>query len=821
MTGTRCNDIAAVLGVGGWDRWLGLRELALSDGSASVGWTYALAPWVWVLIVLAAVGVGWWSYRGLRGPVGWRVAMAGLRAGALVLLAVLLAGPVAVHVSQRVEPDVLLVMVDRSGSMGLRDMTGGSGEAVSRDAALRSALSEQAGELTGWADDQRRRVVWMGFDAGVQRIEAPGEAGSLPAADGQRTALRTSLEQALGEAGGRPVTGVVLMTEGRSPERLGGELLRRLTDQSVRVYPVPLGSASPPMDLAVEDVAVPPAAFVGDEVTVRATVRQPGAEARGVAAVDPGRVVVRLVDAEGGAVLAEQRLGAGRPLGRAVRLSAAAQQTGTARWRVEVEHESPTGEPELNLTNNASAVRVDVIDRPLRVVYLEGYPRWEYRYLVALLDREPTIDASVLLVSASEGFTQEGDSPIGRFPATAEELSPFDVVILGDVPPGELSERQMQLVREQVATRAAGLLWIGGERHTPTAWAQTPMEVMLPMRSPESTVAMGYGSGGWPWRLATTGEAQRLGVLDALGSGEEAGEMQGADAAGSLLETPAVQWRQGLGNLQPAARVLVRAASEGGGAGDGSRAGDDALVVVQPYGGGRVMYVATDETWRFRRGRGPVLFERFWLDLVRSLGRPRVQQAGDAAVSLAVLPPRLRLGQTAVVRVRVDDPLVAEQVPGLLEVRVAAGNDEAERGADASSGGGVQTLRLRRDPAMGGGVTYSTTWTPGRSGSLGLTLADPGLAGEPVQASADVLAPDDEMRQPAADHDRLSALAQATGGQVVPLDELGRVGGLLRDLSRRQDVQRREPLWHGPLPLGLLVVLLSLEWVGRRLLRWD
>jgi hypothetical protein len=433
-------------------------------------------------------------------------------------------------------------------------------------------------------------------------------------------------------------------------------------------------------------------------------------------------VVVRLVDAEGGAVLAEQRLGAGRPLGRAVRLSAAAQQTGTARWRVEVEHESPTGEPELNLTNNASAVRVDVIDRPLRVVYLEGYPRWEYRYLVALLDREPTIDASVLLVSASEGFTQEGDSPIGRFPATAEELSPFDVVILGDVPPGELSERQMQLVREQVATRAAGLLWIGGERHTPTAWAQTPMEVMLPMRSPESTVAMGYGSGGWPWRLATTGEAQRLGVLDALGSGEEAGEMQGADAAGSLLETPAVQWRQGLGNLQPAARVLVRAASEGGGAGDGSRAGDDALVVVQPYGGGRVMYVATDETWRFRRGRGPVLFERFWLDLVRSLG---------------------------------------------------------------------------------------------------LTLADPGLAGEPVQASADVLAPDDEMRQPAADHDRLSALAQATGGQVVPLDELGRVGGLLRDLSRRQDVQRREPLWHGPLPLGLLVVLLSLEWVGRRLLRWD
>ena len=113
--------------------------------------------------------------------------------------------------------------------------------------------------------------------------------------------------------------------------------------------------------------------------------------------------------------------------------------------------------------NNTARIRLELIDRPIRVLYVEGYPRWEYRYLKNMLMREKSILSSILLLSADRGFAQEGDVPITRLPGDAEEIEPFDVIIVGDVPSSFFSAAQLSLIRDHVGARGAGLLWVGGD----------------------------------------------------------------------------------------------------------------------------------------------------------------------------------------------------------------------------------------------------------------------------------------------------------------------------------------------------------------------
>src|SRR5690606_16936658 len=89
----------------------------------------------------------------------------------------------------------------------------------------------------------------------------------------------------------------------------------------------------------------------------------------------------------------------------------------------------------------------------------------------------------------------------------------------------------------------------------------------------------------------------------------------------------ALRWVQGVGALKPAVEVLAQVSGP-----EGSEA---PLILLQRFGAGRSLYVATDDTWRWRYGRGELYFEQFWIQLVRLLSRQRLDQSG-AGVRLAV-----------------------------------------------------------------------------------------------------------------------------------------------------------------------------------------
>src|SRR6185295_6199652 len=304
----------------------------------------------------------------------------------------------------------VVVMADRSASMTVADAPSATGDArVTREQQLISAAR------TGWptfaALAQKRNVLFLGFDSGVfdLRTANDGPGGSptgidLGKAEGQRTMIGQSLEQTLHRVAARPVAGIVMLSDGRSADSPGRSALRQLESRQIPVYTVPLGSPTPLVDLAVGRVDSPSAAFVGDLVPVSVDIERLGGTGPGI------RGKVQLVDDATEVVLDE------RPLEDPVQpnapdhvtLTAHPEQPGQMSWSVRLVLDTP----DLTTANNRAAVRLELVDRPIRVVYFDGYPRWEYRYLKNLLVREKSIKSSTLLLAPDRRYLQEGTDPL-------------------------------------------------------------------------------------------------------------------------------------------------------------------------------------------------------------------------------------------------------------------------------------------------------------------------------------------------------------------------------------------------------------------------
>src|SRR5262245_18840454 len=345
------------------DRILQLKTLSTGGEDVELRFVHQFPAWAWVLALIAAVLLAGWSYWALLGNRAARTALASSRWLLLVLVAILIAGPQLVRQNMRLERDWVVLMADRSASMSVADAPGPAGARVSRDAQLRQALGRAWPALSKLSGD--RNLLTLGFDAGVFDVPLAPEGPTLGDASGRRTAIGQSLEQALRRVSARPVAGVVLLSDGRSSDVPTRAVMRQLETRQIPVYVVPMGSASPLVDVAVGRIDAPSAAFVGDLVPVTAEIEQRGGEA-GMT----GKV--QLIDDATGLPLDERALPRGPEPGR-VTLVARPEKPGEARWTVRIVLDAP----DLTAENNSMPVRLELADRPIRVVYFDGYPRWE------------------------------------------------------------------------------------------------------------------------------------------------------------------------------------------------------------------------------------------------------------------------------------------------------------------------------------------------------------------------------------------------------------------------------------------------------------
>jgi hypothetical protein len=222
------------------------------------------------------------------------------------------------------------------------------------------------------------------------------------------------------------------------------------------------------------------------------------------------------------------------------------------------------------------------------------------------------------------------------------------------------------------------------------------------------------------------------------------------------------------------------------------------------YGAGTIIYVATDEIWRWRYGRGELIPEQFWIQLLRLLGREAAED--DVAVQLHVSPTPARVDQPV--------QIVVERV----DVRVLTNPPERVRVDILNSDGALlEELELVRSSE----TTWGGSWRPMVTGEVVVQVVDPtirSVAGI-LQEQFDVRWPEQETRMADADHELLESIAEATGGAVYTSGSFDDLALPKRSFTMSRPL--RERLWTSPLAFFLLVLLGTLEWGGRRLARLD
>jgi hypothetical protein len=767
----------------GWApvRWLlGLDAIPADAPVVRWAWERPLPAWAWAAAVVGAALAAWLSYRQVDVGPGRRRTLAVIRAFSIAFLVALVAGPVLEVPRERIEPDAVLVLADRSRSLEIEDTTGADGTPRTRDAVLRSIAAQSPLDSLG----AEHRVTWFGFAEALSPLPRDARGGvAVGEATGERTLLAQSIDQALARTSGRPVSAIVLLTDGRTTDPPDRALVRRLQSEGIVVSSVALGADAALGDASVADVQAPRRAFVRDLVPVEASV-----ERRGPARTRAMRV--ELVDRSTGAVLDSAELapraGTADAARETVQLVATPPASGDASWEVRVADASAARD--LIPANDRRAVPIAIVDRPVRILYVDGYPRWEYRYLKNLLQRERSVESAVMLLSADRDFAQEGNTPIARLPRTREEFDRFDLFVIGDMPASFFTGEQLAEVRRAVSERGMGLVVIGGERSTPRSWAGSALEDLLPFSGPYELDRVPDAV-----NLVPAPASGRMGVLrlsdDPKGDFPE--ELRSPDEAWSRFE-----WVQRIApaSLKPATEVLAQSLQSV----DGS---PTPLVVSMRYGAGLVTYVATDEVWRWRNGRGETYPERFWIQLLRAAARPSLG-TGREEVRIAVDAGRAIVGEP--VRIEVEVP------PGTQASRVSL---EA-----VASDAGMPPVEVEAVPGPGGG--FVATWTPETVGRWTVRPREPTLAalagpGAVIEVSRD----DAELRDAEADRPLLETLARETGGRVVSPADLEALVASIPNRSIVTENPIRDALWNSPAALLALLGLLGSEWVLRRLSR--
>lgn len=734
-----------------------------------------------------------------------RITLGVIRGALLAVVLMLLNRPVLTLGQSRTEPSVLAVMIDESISMRVRD-AGSADDPRSRLQAAERLLGDREAELLRTlAKKHTLRLYRFDRDATplaaveftASSAQAKDNARSAAAAvdalarlapDGQSTQVLPSILSVLRDLQGQRVAGVVVLTDGRdTPTRAVGSSLDALKNYGVKLYPIAIGSDHQPQNLEVQSVTTEDTAFKGDIVNVKAIVRGTGYERN-------RSVTVVLKDKKTGIELPSA---GGAPAARTINLPDDKPFEIELQWKttdigskdVAVEIVKQPGE--LDDDDNVRTAQVSVLDARIAVLYVDGYPRWEYRYLKNEMIRDKSVDISCLLASADAGFAQEGDRPIRRFPESIQELMDYDVLVIGDVDPRFFTDTQLQLISEFVSRKGGGLAMISGPRWSPAAFRNTAIEAILPVAIArvEGTDSAASITQGFRPLLTQVGSASSIFRFFADRQLNE-----------SFLKTdiqPIFWYCRGVTAKPGVGEAYAEHPTDVGP--DGRKA---PVLVLGRFGAGRTLFSSIDDSWRWRFYTGETVFDTYWVQQLRYLARSR--KIGQRKLTLTAGRPVYELGGQVRLTLRVLDPVLLQQLPEQIRVEIRDGTGQPAR---------FQTL-LRQD---GQNDLYSGSFTADRVGKFTVQL--PPIAGgvDMMEVPLEVSLPRLELTDPQVDRTQLSRLASETLGKAIDYETAGVELPQIPSAAKVIPVSSGQPLWDAPLMMGLFVLLIATEWVLRKM----
>ena len=683
--------------------------------------------------------------------------------------ALLVDGSRSMLLADRYEGEAVTWLANRPNRAGTESDTN-----PTREEVVRSLLSV---EPEGWvaAVGEKFDVVASRFASAVEGLSVsqgapPGQVDS----EGYATALGEALEEAGRGAGGARSRAVILISDGAwNTGRDPSEVARTLGGLGTPVFVVGVGNPDPPRDVAVLALRGPKSALPGDEVFLTAQIATTG-----MGAV---RVPVELVG--DGQVLETKHivtLPSGQPVN--VNFSFVPDAPGRRVFTARVAHQ----EGEKDDANNAAAVTIEIVERKIRVLLVEGEPRWEFRFLRNVLERDPAVEATVCLLRPGVGPIA-GEGYLDRPPGEKKDLLAYDLVILGDVPPSAVPPAFLEELAGMVRRGVGSLIVVAGRRRHFQELAGTPLEPVLPVTLENALGVDVGGAGPFSVELTQDGASHLITCLNVLPEENQA----------IWSHLPPLEWSAGVGGLARGATALLvhpyRLAGPS----------KMPLLAVHRVGGGKVMFCGMEDTWRWRRGLGDKYHYRFWAQAVRWMVKKPFAE-GDPRARLSADRTECNVGEAIQVEAYClgPDGFPLERAQVWLQV----------------TGPGGSRRRLAMAPVAGGWGIYRASLTPSAAGAYEMRPIVSVYGDEPLSSSVslEVARLDLEKHSLAQNLNLLRAIAEASGGEYLAVNEADRLPSLLAaKVENRPLTAEYSPCRHW-VYYTVLTLLLGTAWLVRK-----
>jgi uncharacterized membrane protein len=439
---------------------------------------------------------------------------------------------------------------------------------------------------------------------------------------------------------------------------------------------------------------------------------------------------------------------------------------------------------EENALNNSITRLVDVSAEPRRILYVEGEPRWEFKFIRRAEEQDKGVQIVSMLRTTENKIYRQGIADPSEladgFPTKAEDLFKYQAIIIGSVEAQYFTPSQQELLREFVDKRGGGLLFLGGRFSLADGgWGSSSLADLFPTFLPNQKDT--FHRENATVQLTPAGaESPITRLLD--------------DRAANIdrwRKLPYLNDYQDPGTPKPGATVLAQMIA----------GRPMPLLVTQSYGRGKTAILATSGTWRWQMSSAldDPSHDLFWQQLLRWLAKDSPGQV------VATMP----------------QPTLTDE--GHVQMTVVARDKEFTPAADAHVSAhiigpdGVSAI-VDLTPVPNTPGTYAMDWTADKAGSYVAEItADHGTGelGKDVISfrREDGVAENFHTEQ---HRDLLQKLSDQTGGHYWQQSELDRLPKEISYSEAGISVRDTKELWDMPIVFFILLALMSADWLLRR-----
>lgn len=753
---------------------------ALAEGNLT--FAYGISPLWFALLVVLIIAAVWLTYLKTTRPLtkAWKTFFITVRSAVLVLLLFCLLRPVVTTTQISPQETYLGVLIDDSQSMSIADMPGErSRESLVEQALFADGLLEELGESF--------QIRSFRFDSSTQRI---ADLNDL-AQEGTASSIDQALAYVDDQLRSLPLGGLVVISDGADNSAIDPAIRAQdFGNREIPLFTVGIGQEEIPQDIGIMDVSSAKTVLEGSVFNVQVALNHRGYEGQ--------EVQLSIMDGDTQVASDVVTLGA-EGVTRRFELELTPERPELIVYDLQVELQPGEIIPE----NNAYSFLVDnTAKAPLDVLYIEGHPRNEYKFIRRAVQGDNSLRLATYLQTGPEKFYRQGiESPTelsSGFPRDKETLYQYEAIMLGDIEESFFTPEQLQLIEDFVAERGGGLL-VGGM--VDEDFIDTPIADILPVTLVAENFLPGHLRGGirrgthptgelfFP-RLTRTGEFSPLLRL----SGDDAANRA---AWGALPELQGVYVN---GRIKPGATVLLEHPL--------LQYQNQPLPIIasQRFGSGRSMSIATASTWRWQMMMPyeDQSHETLWRQMLRWL---------------TVSAPE---------RITINFDREFYNVGDEVNVTATVLNEEYEPDNDATLWmQTVNPLDQVTDTPMEWDITedgvYRSNFTVQDEGVFSLLVDVASAAGEAnpdstEKTAAFVVTPSlREYTNAAMDAGLLSRMADASGGRYFNWQNVADLPDTIQYTPNAYSTEEQIDLWDRPWLLALLIALLCMDWIARRM----